>query len=178
MAVAEMKLKSVVPGVDWPGIPNARGCQLLALQFQLERSQWLCPDEIREQQCLLAWRLFRHAIDRVPFYRQRHQQLRRSQDAVDSVEEWRRLPVLARSDIQTNFKDLQCQLSDHGELSSAATTGSSGSPVVVMGTAVTRILWHALTLRHHLWHEHDFSGKLATIRTLLFPAPGVNRVYC
>ena len=43
-----MRLKSIIPGVDWPALPNARGCQLLALQFQLERSQWFSPDAIAD----------------------------------------------------------------------------------------------------------------------------------
>jgi phenylacetate-CoA ligase len=158
--------KSVIPGVDWPALPNPRGCQLLALQFQLERSQWLSTDAIMHEQARLAYRLYQHAIMNIPFYRERYAEAGFSCDTLRGPEDWRRLPLLRRGDIQANFTQLQCRPTAHGKLSTSATTGSSGSPVIVVGTAVSRILWHALTLRHHLWHRRDFSGKLATIRAL------------
>jgi phenylacetate-CoA ligase len=161
-----MRFNSVIPGVDFPALPNARGCQLLALQFQLERSQWYSPEQIATEQARLAYRLYRFALENIPFYRERYGDAGLSADTLQSPNDWRRLPLLRRADVQSNLDRLQCRPKEHGELSTAATTGSSGSPVIVVGTAVSRILWHALTLRHHLWHERDFSAKMATIRTL------------
>ena len=161
-----MRFNSVIPGVDFPALPNARGCQLLALQFQLERSQWFLPERIAAEQARLAYRLYRFALENIPFYRERYGDKGLSADTLRSPDDWRRLPLLRRADVQSNLDRLQCKPKDHGELSTSATTGSSGSPVIVVGTAVSRILWHALTLRHHLWHQRDFSGKMATIRTL------------
>jgi phenylacetate-CoA ligase len=161
-----MRFKSIIPGVDFPALPNPRGCQLLALQFQLERSQWLSPDEIADEQARLAQRVYQHAITNIPFYRERYGNAGLGFDSLRDRDDWRQVPLLRRADIQANFQQLQCRPKDHGELSTSTTTGSSGSPVVVVGTAVSRILWHALTLRNHLWHSHDFAAKMATIRAL------------
>lgn len=161
-----LRFESVIPGVDFPALPNARGCQLLALQFQLERSQWLSPDEITEEQARLAHRLYQHSIRNIPFYKDRYSEAGFAAEPLKTHSDWRKLPLLRRGDIQSHFKQMQCRPTDHGELSTSATSGSSGSPVVVVGTAVSRILWHAITLRHHLWHRRDFSAKMATIRAL------------
>jgi hypothetical protein len=32
-ALKAMRFKSIIPGVDFPALPNPRGCPLLALQF-------------------------------------------------------------------------------------------------------------------------------------------------
>ncbi len=161
-----MRFNSIIPGVDFPALPNPRGCQLLALQFQLERSQWLSPEQIAAEQARLAYRLYQHALAHVPFYRQRYAAAGFTPESLNSPDDWRRLPLLRRLDLQDQFTELQCRPREHGELSTSATTGSSGAPVVVVGTAVTRILWHAITLRQHLWYQRDFSGKLAVIRAL------------
>ncbi|MBL9125019.1 MAG: phenylacetate--CoA ligase family protein [Planctomycetaceae bacterium] len=161
-----MDFLSIIPGVDWPALPNARGCQLLALQFQLDRSQWLPAVEIERQQARLAERLYRHAILHVPYYRATYAAAGFRPGSIRSIDDWLRLPILRRGDLQARFEDLQCRVKEHGEVSLSMTTGSSGMPTRTVGTAVTRILWHALTLRHHLWNNRDFSGKLATIRAL------------
>jgi phenylacetate-CoA ligase len=161
-----MRFRSVIPGVDFPSLPNARDCQLLALQFQLERSQWFSRDQIAAEQSRLAYQLYQHAIANIPFYRERYAEAGFTAEALRSPDDWKTVPLLRRSDIQTRFKEMGCRPKDHGELSTSATTGSSGSPVVVVGTAVTRMLWNAFTLRHHLWHNRDFLAKFATIRAI------------
>jgi phenylacetate-CoA ligase len=45
-------------------------------------------------------------------------------------------------------------------------------PVTAYTTQITRMYWFALTLREHLWHKRDFSGKLASIRPEGDLAPG------
>lgn len=161
-----LRMKSTIEGVAFPSLPSARGCQLLALQWQLDRTQWIPDADLREIQGLAAYRLFQHAIRQIPFYGRSLSQHGLSETSVRSISDWLRVPLLRRSDVQGNAKDLKCRPVGHGKLSTSATTGSSGSPVVVIGTAVNRIMWHALTLRHHLWHKRDLSAKMATIRTI------------
>lgn len=161
-----MRVNSTVLGFDWPGLPNPRGCQLLALLYQLEQSEWLSPAEVFEEQARQAYRLVAHAIAHIPYYRQRYGAVGISARDLRGPEDWRRLPLLERADVQDHFKQLQCRPKEHGELSLSTTSGSSGSPVVTVGTAVTRILWHALTLRQHLWTKQDLSKKLAVIRSI------------
>jgi hypothetical protein len=43
---AALDVASSVRGMLWPAIPTPLGSQLLAVQYQLEVSQWLSPDEL------------------------------------------------------------------------------------------------------------------------------------
>ena len=54
--------------------------------------------------------------------------------------------------------------SGHGRVISTKTSGSTGTPVTVRGTVLDAGLGKSFELRHHLWHPHDFTGKLAAIR--------------
>jgi phenylacetate-CoA ligase len=55
---------------------------------------------------------------------------------------------------------------EHGVATPAFTSGSTGRPVMILSTGVTKAFWNAITLRDHLWHQRDFHGKLAVIRSL------------
>jgi phenylacetate-CoA ligase len=52
----------------------------------------------------------------------------------------------------------------HGQVAESQTSGSTGQPVRFQRTAVTQLMWHALTLRHYSWHLDDFGGRLCAIR--------------
>jgi phenylacetate-CoA ligase len=45
------------------------------------------------------------------------------------------------------------------------TSGSTGRPITYYVTELAQLFWRAYTLRDHLWHQRDLSGKLAAIRT-------------
>jgi phenylacetate-CoA ligase len=53
----------------------------------------------------------------------------------------------------------------HGPVVKTESSGSTGSPLVTLGTAWTQLMWHALLLRDHLWQQRDLGGKLAAIRS-------------
>ncbi|HLS87603.1 MAG TPA: hypothetical protein VK043_14975, partial [Burkholderiales bacterium] len=53
---------SSAEGVAWPAVPHPAGATMLALQFQLGRSQWWTPDALRAQQFRQLRLLVEHAI--------------------------------------------------------------------------------------------------------------------
>jgi phenylacetate-CoA ligase len=61
---------------------------------------------------------------------------------------------------------------EHGGLVESATTGSTGHPVRLAFTEAAQFITHALVLRHYLWHEFDFDGKLAVINPHLQDTEG------
>jgi phenylacetate-CoA ligase len=155
-------------GVGWPAIPSDRACQLLAMQFQLEQSQWLRTEPLRRLQLRQLGLLLAHAGTHVPFYRTRFDQLGIRPDEIESLDDWVRFPLLTRFDIQTAGDSLHSEVGpkEHGSRSIRVTSGSTGQPVSTIGTAVTRLFWNALNLREHLWHRREFTSKLAAIRYL------------
>lgn len=160
-------LYSVATGIGWPAVPSASAAQTLALVWQLEQSQWLAPDQLQQLQLAQLDRVFEHAAATVPFYRDRFAAAGLGRDTERSLESFRRVPLLTRTEMQTVGEALQSTSipPEHGQLSRIYTSGSTGRPVVAVGTAVTGLFWKAFTLRDHLWHRRDFSQSLAAIRS-------------
>jgi len=163
-----LNIESMVPGIAWPAIPNGRASQLLAVQFQLELSQWHSAEELLEQQIRQLGILYAHAYQHVPFYRERMERHGLEPSHMRGTAEWLQLPLLTRRDIQQAGEALHCRgpIPAHGPLSQTVTSGSTGQPIVALGTTVTRLFYAALTFRQHLWFRRDFSLKLASIRSI------------
>lgn len=161
------QLLSSVEGVHWPAIPDNAASAMLALLFQLEKSQWLAAEETWELQQRQLRALLEHARAHVPFYR--HAARRDAFRLPDnfSPTDFARLPILTRSDLQQSFADLCADKlpARHGELAHASTSGSTGEPVRFATTALTNFLWQSFVFRDHLWHGRDFSAKTLAIRS-------------
>lgn len=160
------KFRSGIRGIVWPAVPTPKAASILALLYQLEESQWLSPAEIEARQAEQVGALLRHAYDTVPYYRRRWQAAGIDPRTIQAPDDFRRLPLLTREDIQGAGKEIFSQACppSHGTPTPIVTSGSTGKPVAVLSTPVTQLFWHVLTLRDHLWHERDFSAKLAAIR--------------
>ena len=157
---------SALSDVRWPAVPGPVAARLLALQYQLDRSQWWNADDVCRAQYVQLETLLAHAAGTVAFYQRRFQEAGLDPRSFDTGRDWSKLPILARRDVQESGNLLLSseRPASHGRTHKVQTSGSSGSPVRVFGTELTQLFWLALTLRHHLWHEADFRGKLATIR--------------
>lgn len=179
-----------VPGVHWPAIPPPVGASMLAMQFQLQQSQWWPPEVLRERQLQQLALVLRHACETIPFYRQRFATARFDVTRFDPRSEsaaaaFFQLPLLTRAEIQSAGDTLVTNKlpPDHGKFLSFGSSGSTGQPIKVLGSEVTHFFWGALTLREHLWHRRDLSGKLAAIRTMVESAtmqgwgPATDAVY-
>lgn len=157
--------RSAVPGATWPAIPSQEAANLLALQFQLERTQWLPPERLRELQFRQLDALLRHAYDTVPYYRERWRGFYDPGETL-TEERYSRLPLLKRGDLQAHFDILKSTdvPAAHGPVTESRTSGSTGMPVRVLKTGFVEMLWRAIVLREHLWFARDLGGKLAAIR--------------
>jgi phenylacetate-CoA ligase len=135
-------------------MPDAPSAMLLALSWQLERSEWWSPDELARAQDVQRRALLAHAATTVPHY-----------EHLDR-DDWSSVPILTRDQLIAAGPRLLSRAypAQHGATSEIMTSRSTGEPVRVRSTAVTMAMWHALTLREHLWHERDFSLRMALIR--------------
>jgi len=164
---SEHEFKSAVKGVKWPGFPSPEGAALLALQFQLEQSQWWPREKLEARQFDQAGEVLAYAAQTVPLYRERF--IAAGIDPAYPINPavFARLPLLTRRDIQTQGAALMSQVppSGHGQRVEHVTSGSIGEPLRVFGTQLDSMFWLAQTLRDHLWHRRDLSGKLCAIRS-------------
>ncbi len=164
---------------------------LVELGHQLELSQWWSPEDLGRWQSERLQKLLRHARNTIPFYRLRLQQAGIDPKAPISAQQWRRLPVLTRADLQRLGRLMISTKvpAAHRPTTPLQTSGSTGMPIKAVSTALTRLYWNAITIRDHVWHQRELSGKLAAIRAegsdtlprtgLVFPSwgPPTSEVY-
>lgn len=165
MAVPFILMRSALPGAEWPAVVRPDHATFLALQYQLERSQWLPPSELQVLQYRQLDSLVRHAFETAPFYRW-HWHGAYEPGKPLTQEDFARLPLLKRAHLQESFDELRSARlpSEHGQVHESRTSGSTGMFVRTLKSDLVEMWWRALTLREHLWHRRDFTGKLAAIR--------------
>lgn len=139
---------------------------MLAVQQQLEQSQWWSAKQILQNQLRQLTPLLSHAFNTVPFYREHYQTCEYQPPAELTPENWESVPIVGRKQIQDAGAGIVSQAipPNHGQTHSIITSGSTGMPITIKGTAASNFFWRAITLREHLWHGRDFAGKMALIR--------------
>jgi phenylacetate-CoA ligase len=157
-------LRSALPGIAWPALPAREPAAQLGLLFQLELSQWWTPQQLEAAQLGQLREVLAHAAATVPFYRER---LKGFDPASELTrEQWEKLPLLTRSDLQDGVDTLRSKRmpKEHGRVYVSQTSGSTGQPVKTAGSELGRLFWKTLTVREHLWHKRDFTAKMCAIR--------------
>jgi phenylacetate-CoA ligase len=159
-------VRSGLAGLVWPALPAGGGANLLALQFQLEQTQWWTPERLRASQLRQLGLLLRHAYETVPFYRERLGAAG-FRSGAEIREDWlAALPRLARAEVHAQGAALHSRAvpAAHERVERGQTSGSTGTPITFLVTALTQLFWQAFNLRDHLWHRRDLSLRLAAIR--------------
>lgn len=159
-------LKTGVPEMAWPSVPSPTASALLAQLFQLEQTQWLTEEALLERQLLQLGQLTAYAYDHSPFFRQVF-----DRNAIPAKEPWsaeklRSVPLLNREMLVEQSATVDCDVvpQAHEPTSSVQTSGSTGQIVEVKRTALNHLMWMALTMRDHFWHQRDFAQSAAFVR--------------
>ena len=155
-------------GILWPKLPNTEAAALGPILAQFKQAQWLPAEALCANQLAQLHSLLSYAQENVPYYERNI-----SKSLFDplfglTLENWRQLPILTRTDIQNHAADLLSRNipRTHYPLGETQTSGSTGQPVKVVTTAASRIFWSAVTMRDHYWHQRDFTAKLCSIRAI------------
>ncbi len=166
------------PFLAWPPYLAKFPATLKEVVRGLEAADRAPAEEIalgQQSQLLL---LLEWAAANVPYYRSQGalkaalKVLRRDPGKFD--EEWRKLPRLSKETLRSDGARLIAPkvLQAHLPLAPVRTSGSTGIPVEIQTTAVTRLLWEALAVREHLWQKRDFARRLGVIRSYV-PSEGL-----
>ena len=150
----------------WPVLQSTQEAYALALQFQLEETQWWSEEKLLAHQLGQIQNLIDHAARHVPFYRDRLRPFAGLAPGGLTLERFRRIPLLTRDDIQDAGRDLQSKVlpPGHGTPSPSKTSGSTGRPIEFLTTSMTSMMLLALTMRGHIWHKRDLSQKNISLR--------------
>lgn len=159
-------VKSCLPGIVWPGLPEPAGAAQLALMFQFSHSEsWPAEKRIDVQYRQLD-ALIKHAWDTSPFYRNRFAHSGYNPSIELSPAWFSSLPTLSRQQLQSDYEQIVSTQppASHGAPIEGASSGSTGRPIRFLSTEYTRTIWRTLGLRSHLWNNRDFSENFAVIR--------------
>lgn len=114
--------------VLFPLHERLKGHHSVALHKELERTQWLRPEQLQEMQ-LANLRAFIADIGKsVPYYREAFAQAGFSANDLKSIADLHALPFLTKAVIRENVERLKAD--DAGKLKRYNTGGSSGEPLV------------------------------------------------
>lgn len=129
---------------------------------QMENSQWWSADKIKEVQFKQLYQVITHAIHTVPHYKT----IPLPKSPEELLNNWHDIPVLERGDIGGEGENLVSTKppKGHGKITTQFTSGSTGQPIGVKNTELSRIFWRAFTTRDHIWHQRDPKWKLGHIR--------------
>lgn len=171
-------LPALSPFLAWPRFFAAVPGKLMEAVRGLEASDRWSAEELALGQQSQLMLLLEWAAANVPYYRAQGalkaalKVLRRSPERFD--EEWLGLPRLAKETLRSEGPRLNAPSVPQGHLPLGVvrTSGSTGIPVEVQTTAVTRLVWEALAVREHLWQKRDFGKRLGVIRSFA-PSEGL-----
>jgi phenylacetate-CoA ligase len=158
--------RSDTPGLLWPAVPGRAAADLLAQLYQLEQTQYFPEQLLRTRQLQQFAQLARHAGETSEFYRQRFEALGFGAAGPWTWERFAQLPLLTRRELLTEADQIHSQRppASHGQWHELQTSGSTGQVVAVRRTGVNQLMWLALSMRDHLWHQRDFRQSLAVVR--------------
>ncbi len=136
--------------------------------FQLQQTQWWPEERLLARQLEQIRLLGEFARRTAPFYAGRLDTITGLAPGSLTLDAFRRVPVLKRADIQDVGEGLfsRAPPPEHGGIHRMRTSGSTGEPVHVRTTDVAGMMNTAVSLRYHLWHRRDFTGKNIIIKGL------------
>lgn len=155
-------------GAIWPAVPAAEVSQVWAAYRELDRTQWLTPNDLEQGQLQQVRVLVQHCADHVPYYRRVLSDAGLLSRPLESMSGFRQIPFLTRELYQQHAADLLAKQLPTGmkEVSSGYTSGTNGVPILVRKTNRDGLWWNAFYLRDLEWSGIDPRGRLAAIRLL------------
>ncbi|MGH7126146.1 MAG: phenylacetate--CoA ligase family protein, partial [Stellaceae bacterium] len=157
--------RSGVETVLWPALLPELQAKLLAIEFQLEQSEWWTEAELRQHQFEQLGNLLAHAQATVPFYAAGLGAAGYHAEAPLTPEIWGRIPILDRATVQGSRDALTSRAipPSHGQVTELRIDRRSDS-LHLRITEVAQLMRLAFFLREQIWHRRDLAAKRAVIQ--------------
>ena len=131
---------------------------------ELQASQYLPPEKLRELQEKKLRRLIAHAYHHVAYYRERMDALGLTPSDVRSLEDLRKLPLLGKDDVRENLHfDLLSDNHEKRKILKVTTSGSTGEPFVCYADQHQLEIRWAATQRSMEWTGYRFGDRCARL---------------
>ncbi|MEC4685151.1 MAG: hypothetical protein VST71_05400 [Nitrospirota bacterium] len=128
-----------------------------------EKTQYFSSGSIEELQWKGLQKIIKHAYSHTRFYHQRFKDLGLDPDEVNTYRDFIQIPVLTKSDIQNNLKDIVSHSLSTSDLIADRTGGSTGTPLSFYYDKQRQELREAFRIRSNRWSSWDIGEKTAII---------------
>jgi len=122
--------------------------QAVRLAAELEREERLPPAELEALNWERRRAIFRHAVERVPFYRAKYRAAGLGPDSLREPADWLRVPPLTKAELRANFAGLRAEGARRRDGVLSTTGGSTGEPLRVLfdrRVPLEAFAWRALS---------------------------------
>lgn len=99
---------------------------------ELERTQWLSEEELKQMQWNKLKALLAHAYENVPFYKDRFANVGLHPDNIKTPDDFDKIPYLTKDDIRNNHDNLLAVNYKGKKIGKQVTGGSTGTPLHFM----------------------------------------------
>ena len=148
----------LVNRVVFPMHERLKGKPTHRILTELDASQWLAPERVRELQFRRLKRHLEFAYREVPYYQRLLDEHQLQPNRIQSPEDYARIPCLTKDIIRSRFAELQPRRQGRG-VKRVSSGGSTGSPVTVLVDPVRAAFTDAARLRTHRWFGVDMGAR-------------------
>lgn len=138
---------------------------------ELERTQFLSPEEIRDLQFRRLGKLLRASYEFCPFYKKRWDEHGFHPDQIKTLDDTHLIPMVSKRDVQLHADEMIRTDKTKADLVRNMTGGSTGEPVVFYMDPERVTTRAASTIRHDRWAGID----VCTLKGALWGHPRESR---
>jgi len=147
----------------YPLYYSRHGDQRIERLKTLRKNQWLTPEQINSLQLQALIKLLRHAYETVPYYRDIFNRAGMKPGDIKSIQNFRQLPVLTKTDIQQNLEQMRSTNYNTESLIRDSSGGSTGTPTVFYKDMNRHLMRRADQIRHDRWTGWDLGEPFALL---------------
>jgi phenylacetate-coenzyme A ligase PaaK-like adenylate-forming protein len=114
--------------VLFPLHERMKGHNTIEVFRSMEKTQWLSPEQLAQSQLQRLREFLTHIGQKVPYYRELFSRLNFDPEAVFSLQDLQRLPLMDKPEIRANIESLKAE--GARDLQKFNTGGSSGEPLI------------------------------------------------
>ena len=138
------------------------------LRRQLEKTQWLPPEELQAYQDKRLTRIVQHSAAQVPYYRDLFKRLGLAPGAIRTAADLQQLPLLSKERLRENQDRFLAANAERYNPVAYSTSGTTGTPLTFWLDKHANILEFVYYWRHWSWAGYRLGDRFAELGSVFF----------